>query len=110
MTEKSHHHWLPKFFRRSSSTYDLKEKISYKPLLPKKSLGGLRLLSESSRTNVLTGQTLEETCRLGGSRVLILPRDFAIAKLTLPTCLKILMDFLLENGRLHFCPPFCPFG
>jgi len=100
MTQKSHHHgWLArKFFRRSSSTYTLKAKTTYKPITRKKSFGGIRLLSDDAPTNILSGKSLEEACRLGGLGILVLPPDFAADRLSLPTCLSATAAYLLENG------------
>jgi hypothetical protein len=100
LTQKSHHHgWLArKFFRRSSSTYTLKAKTTYKPVTHKKSYGGVRLLSDDVPTNILSGRSLEGLCRLGGVGLLVLPPDFAADRLSLPTCLSATGTYLLDNG------------
>ena len=99
ITEKSHQGWLArKIFRRTTSTYTLKAKTTYKPIAKKKSLGGIQLLSENKPTNILSGKTLEEISRLGGLGILVLPSDYAVDKLTLPTCLSATAGHLLEKG------------
>lgn len=99
ITQKSHHGWLArKIFRRSSSTYTLKAKTTYRPVTRKKSLGGLHLLSSDTPTRILTGKSLEEISRLGGLGILTLPPEFAVDKLTLPTCLSASAAYLLEYG------------
>ena len=100
-TTKSHHPgWLArKLFRRSSSTYTLKAKTIYKPIAKKKSFGGIPILSEDGHKSVLKGKSLEELGRLGGLSVLILPPDFAVDKLTLPTCLSATATYLLQHGE-----------
>ena len=97
--EKSHQGWLArKIFRRTTSTYTLKAKTTYKPIAKKKSLGGIQLLSENKPTNILSGKTLEEISRLGGLGILVLPSEYAVDKLTLPTCLSATAGHLLEKG------------
>ena len=101
VTTKSHQHgWIArKLFRRSSSTYTLKAKTTYKPLTRKKSLGGINLLSEGAPKNIVKGKSLEEIGRLGGLGILILPHDFAVDKLTLPTCLSATATYLCQHGK-----------
>ena len=100
-TTKTHHPgWLArKLFRRSSSTYTLKAKTTYKPIPKKKSYGGIPVLSEDSHKNILKGKSLEELSRLGGLGVLTLPSDFAVDKLTLPTCLSATAAYLFLHGE-----------
>ena len=100
-TTKSHHAgWLArKLFRRSTSTYTLKAKTTYKPITKKKSFGGIPILSEDSRKNILKGKSLEELSRLGGLSIFILPPDFAVDKLTLPTCLSATATYLYQHGE-----------
>ena len=100
-TTKTHHAgWLArKLFRRSSSTYTLKAKTTYKPIPKKKSFGGIPVLSEDSHKNILKNKTLEELSRLGGLSVLTLPPEFAIDKLTLPTCLSATATYLYLHGE-----------
>ena len=100
-TTKTHHAgWLArKLFRRTSSTYTLKAKTIYKPISKKKSFGGISVLSEGHHKNILKGKSLEELSRLGGLSVLILPSDFAVDKLTLPTCLSATATYLYQNGE-----------
>ena len=103
VTRKSHHGWLArKIFRRSSSTYTLKAKTSYKPLKRKKSLASLHLLSESGPSNILLGRTLEGLCRLGGLGIVVLPSEFAIDKLILPTCLSATATYILQHGKSSY--------
>ena len=103
VTQKYHKTWLArKLFRRSASTYTLKAKTTFKPVSRKKSLGGIRLLADHSPTNVLTGRSLEEVCRLGGLGVLVLPSDFAPDKLTLPMSLSASAAYILEYGTRAF--------
>lgn len=101
---KTHHHgWLArKFFHRSSSTYTLQAKTTYKPITRKKSLRRIPSLSNASHANILKDKTLEETSRLGGLSVVILPAGFAVDKLTIPTCLSVTLAFLLEQGESPF--------
>lgn len=100
-TTKSHRQgWLArKLFRRSSSTYTLKAKTTYKPISKKKSFGVIPVLSEDSHKNILKGKSLEELSRLGGLSVFILPSDFAVDKLTLPTCLSATATYLYQHGE-----------
>lgn len=104
-TTKSHHAgWLArKLFRRSSSIYTLKAKTTYKPIAKKKSFGGIPVLSEDCRKVILKGKSLEQLGRLGGLSVLVLPSNFAVDKLTLPTCLSATATYLLEHGE-SLCP------
>ena len=101
ITTKSHRQgWLArKLFRRSSSTYTLKAKTTYKPIAKKKSFGGIPVLSDDSHKNTLKGKSLEELSRLGGLSVLMLPSDFAVDKLTLPTCLSATATYLYQHGE-----------
>lgn len=100
-TTKNHHGWLARnIFRRTSSTYTLKAKTTYKPLTRKKSLGGIPLLSNNAAPkNIITGKSLEELSRLGGIGVLLLPNEFAVDKLTLPTSLSAIAAYLLQHGK-----------
>ena len=100
-TTKTHHAgWLArKLFRRTTSTYTLKAKTTYKPISKKKSFGGISVLSEDHHKNILKGKSLEELSRLGGMSVLVLPPDFAIDKLTLPTCLSATATYLYQHGE-----------
>lgn len=104
MTQKSHNHgWLArKFFRRSSSTYTLKAKTTYKPIARKKSFGGIHLLSDGAPTSIISGKSLEEISRLGGLSILALPPDFAADRLSLPTCLSATASYLLEHGTVSW--------
>ena len=98
VTTKSHQHgWIArKLFRRSTT---LKAKATYKPLTRKKSLAGIPLLSEGEPKNTIKGNTLEEIGRLGGLGILALPHDFAVDKLTLPTCLSATATYLCQHGK-----------
>ena len=100
-TTKTHHAgWLArKLFRRSSSTYTLKAKTTYKPISKKKSFGGIPVLSADRHKNILKGKSLEELSRLGGLSIFILPPDFAVDKLTLPTCLSATATYLYQHGK-----------
>lgn len=100
-TTKTHHAgWLArKLFGRSTSTYTLKAKTTYKPISKKKSFGGIPILSEDRHKNILKGKSLEELSRLGGLSVLTLPSDFAVDKLTLPTCLSATAMYLYQHGE-----------
>ena len=100
-TTKSHHPgWLArKLFRRSTSTYTLKARTTYKPILKKKSFAGIPVLSEDSHKNTLKGKSLEELSRLGGLSVFVLPPDFAVDKLPLPTCLSATATYLYQHGE-----------
>ena len=98
-TKPYHQGWLSrKLFRRSSSTYTLKAKTTYKPISKKKSFGGLPSLSEVGHKNTLKGKSLEELSRLGGLSVFELPPDFAVDKLILPTCLSATATYLYQHG------------
>ena len=101
-TTKSHHQgWLArKLFRRSSSTYTLKAKTTYKPISKKKSFGVIPVLSEDSHKNLLKGKSLEELSRLGGLSVFVLPSDFAVDTLSIPTCLSATATYLYQYGEL----------
>ncbi|KAK3166885.1 hypothetical protein OEA41_010010 [Lepraria neglecta] len=100
VTTKSHQHgWIArKLFRRLTSTYTLKAKATYKTLTRKKSLAGIPLLSEGAPKNIIKGKTLEEIGRLGGLGTLVLPHDFAVDNLTLPTCLSATATYLCQHG------------
>ena len=99
-TTKTHHQgWLArKLFRRSSSTYTLRAKTTYKPISKKKSFGGIPILSDVVHNNTLKGKSLEELSRLGGLSVFELPPDFAVDKLILPTCLSAAATYLYQHG------------
>ena len=56
-------------------------------------------MSEDSHKNILKGKNLEEVSRLGGLSVLTLPPDFAVDKLTLPTCLSATATYLYQHGE-----------
>ena len=100
-TTKTHHPgWLArKLFRRSTSTYTLKAKTTYKPISKKKSFAGIPMLSEDSHKNILRGKSLEELGRLGGLSILALPLGYAVDKLTLPTCLSATATYLCSHGE-----------
>lgn len=99
-TAKSHHQgWLArKLFRRSSSTYTLKAKTTYKPISKKKSFSGIPIHLDAVHNNMLKGKSLEELSRLGGLSVFELPSDFAVDKLILPTCLSAAATYLCQHG------------
>lgn len=106
VTTKFHHHWLSrKLFRRSSSTYTLNAKTTYKPVIRKKSFGGIPSFSDDKHKNILKGKSLEETSRLGGLGIITLPPEFAIDKLTLPTCLSATASYLFLNGKYPTSDP-----
>ena len=92
---------LLNYLRRSSSSDSLNAKTTDKSLPRKMSLASFRLHSQSSPSNVLTGQTLEDVCRLGGLGTLILPGGFSIDQLKLPICLSASAKYILNNGRLR---------
>ena len=100
-TTKSHHPgWLArKLFRRSTSTYTLKARTTYKPIVKKKSFAGIPVLSQDSHKNTLKGKSLEELSRLGGLSVFVLPPEFAVDKLPLPTCLSATATYLCQHGE-----------
>ena len=56
-------------------------------------------MSEDNHKNILKGKSLEELSRLGGLSVLLLPADFAVDKLTLPTCLSATAAYLYQHGE-----------
>lgn len=56
-------------------------------------------MSEDRHKNILKGKSLEELSRLGGLCVLTLPSDFAVDKLTLPTCLSATAMYLYQHGE-----------
>ena len=99
--EKTHqHNWLArKLFHRSSSTYTLKLKNTPKPVKRKKSFGVIPKLEDGGQKNILKDRSVEEICRLGGVGLLILPKEFAVENLTLPTCLSATGTFLLQHGK-----------
>ena len=101
MTRKVHHHgWLArKLFRRSSSTFALEVKATAKPMTRKISLNKMPKISDGERRNILKDKSLEEMSRLGGLGILTLPPAYAVDKLTLPTCLAAIGNYLLQHGE-----------
>jgi len=107
MTQKPHHDsWFTrKFLRRTPSTYNFKAKITFKPLARKKSFSSIRSHSDKASTNILKGKSLDEMSLLGGTQILVLPADFAVGKLELPTCLSATAAYILKHGKPS-CPSF----
>lgn len=89
-----------KLFPNSISSYSYKAKTTYKPISRRKSIS--RMVSDSSRKNILDKKSLEETCRLGGTGFIKLPQGFAVDQLTLPTCLSATAVYLLEHGMVQW--------
>ena len=101
------HGWLKrKFFHHSTTNLQYKAKATYRLVPRKKSFSSLQSLTDDSRKNILDDKTLNETCRLGGLGVLILPSDFAAGKVTLPTCLAAAATYLLQYGMPSASPAF----
>ena len=99
-TTKEHKHgWLSrKLLPRASTTYTYKARTTYRPITRKRSLSRVPSFTDGGRRNILEGKTLEETCRLGGLGILMLPYEYAVDKLTLPTCLSAAATYLLQHG------------
>lgn len=55
-------------------------------------------LSDRSRKDFLKDKSLEEIGPLGGLSILVLPPEFAVDKLTLPTCLSATATYLSQHG------------
>ena len=97
------HGWFArKFLSRSRATYTFKARTTYRPISRKKSFGRLSSSSDDGQRNILEGRSLEETCRLGGLGVLILPGDYCVETPTLPACLSVVATHILQHGRF-FC-------
>ena len=98
-TKEHKHGWFSrKFLPKASTSYTYRARTTYRPIARKKSFGRVSSIIDGGRKNILEGKTLEETCRLGGLGVLILPQEYAIDKLTLPTCLSATAMYLLQHG------------
>ena len=100
VTSKTHHNWIMrKLLRRSPpSTYDLKVKTKQKPVTRRTSLSSLSSMREKEHKDILKDKSLEEMGRLGGLSILLLPRDFAVDKLTLPSCISATATYLAQHG------------
>ena len=100
ITKEHKHGWLArKFLPRPSASYTYRSRTTYRPIARKKSFSRVPSLTDGGRRNILEGKTLEETCRLGGLGVLMLPYEYAFDKLTLPTCLSATAAYLLQHGK-----------
>ncbi|KAL9125004.1 MAG: hypothetical protein Q9217_005732 [Psora testacea] len=98
-TKEPKNGWLKrKFFHHSSTTFTYKARTTYRSVPRKKSFSSVPSLTDGGRKDILDGKTLEETCRLGGLGVLVLPVEYAVDKLTLPTCLSAAATYLLKFG------------
>ena len=94
------HGWFArKFLPRPSATYIYKARTTYRPITRKKSFSSRSSsFSDDGRRNILEGKTLEETCKLGGLGVLMLPKGYCLETPTLPTCLSATATYLLNHG------------
>ncbi|KAL9100182.1 MAG: hypothetical protein Q9163_004417 [Psora crenata] len=100
-TKEHKNGWLKrKFFHHSSTSFTYKARTTYRSVPRKKSFGTIPSLTDGGHKDILDGKTLEETCRLGGLGVLILPTEYAMDKLTLPTCISAAATYLLKYGML----------
>lgn len=92
ITSKSHDNWLMrKILRRTSSSYNVKVKSTNNKRV-------IRKTSDRSRKDILKAKSLEEIGRLGGLSILVLPPEFAVDKLALPTCLSATATYLCQHG------------
>ena len=92
ITSKSHNNWLMrKILRRTSSSYNVKVKSTNNKRVIQKT-------SDRSRKDILKAKSLEEIGRLGGLSILVLPPEFAVDKLALPTCLSATATYLCQHG------------
>ena len=101
VTAKTHHNWIMrKLLRRSPpSTYNLKIRTKQKPVKRMSSLSSISSMREKEHKDILKNKSLEEMGRLGGLSILLLPRGFAVDKLTLPTCISTTATYLARHGR-----------
>ena len=101
-TKEHKYGWFSrKFLTKASTTYTYKARTTYRPIARKKSFSRVPSITDGLRRNILEGKTLEETCRLGGLGVLVLPKEYAIDKLTIPTCLSATATYLLQHGNTN---------
>ena len=90
---------MRKLLRRSTpSTYNLKVKAKQKPITRRASVSSLSSILDRGPKEPLRGKSLEEIGRLGGLSILKLDDDFAVDKLTLPTCISAPAAYLYEHG------------
>ena len=95
--------WLKrKLFHHPSTTFQYKARTTYRPIPKKKSFIKAPPLTDGGRKDILNDKTLEETCRLGGLGVLVLPTEYAVDRLAIPTCLSAAATYLLKHGMLKF--------
>lgn len=93
---------MRKLLRRSTpSTYQLKVKAKQKSIKRTASFSSISSILEKEHKDLLKDKSLEEVGRLGGLSVLLLPRDFAVDKLTLPTCISATATYLVQQGRFR---------
>lgn len=97
--ERRQNWFARKLLPGNSATITYKARTTYRPIARKKSLSRVPSFTDGGRKNILEGKTLEETCKLGGLGILILPEEFATEKLTLPTCLSAAATYLLQHGK-----------
>ncbi len=60
-------------------------------------------MPDRGRKDTLKDKSLEEIARLGGVSILILPLEFAAAKLAIPTCISASGTYILQHGRIIGC-------
>lgn len=90
---------MQKLLRRPTpSTYNLKVKAKQKPITRRTSVSSLSSILEREHKDLLKGKSLEEIGRLGGLSILELNDDFAMGKLTLPTCISATAGYLYHHG------------
>ena len=98
---KTHSNWLMrKILRRSTSTYSVK--VKSKSISRKLSVSGITDLPKRVQRDLLKGQTLEEIGRLGGLSLFTLPPEFAVDKLSIPTCISATATYILQHGEYFF--------
>lgn len=88
-----------KLLPRNSAAITYKARTTYRPITRKRSLSRVPSFTDGGRKNILEGKSLDQTCRLGGLGLLLLPKGFAVEKLTLPTCLSAAASYLLQHGK-----------
>jgi len=91
-------HWLlRKILRKSSSSYNVKNKNKApKPVCKSVSIADLRKI----RVDVLKDKSLDELARIGGVSLLILPPGFAAAQLAIPVGICATAAYILQHGKL----------
>ena len=83
----------------------MKRKLSFSSISSRRRKDKLRdkSLVDRGRKDMLKDKSLEEISRLGGHNLLILPHEFAVDELFLPTCLSATATYLSQHGKTISC-------